>query len=276
MLILKEEIQMEGRGLFLGLPVKLSIKPIDRPGIFFKRVDIEDSPLIEASIENLEPNTVRHNALVKGKSRIETIEHILSALHAFRITNVIIEVNAPEIAIFDGSSDEFAKKLLIAKTERVETEVYTISSPVVLSNEYSTIEALPCTEFKVNYSLKRNWLPTTQTAQFTMTEKSYMEEIAPARTFAEKQVVIKLKQFGFFRNTDGSEGIIVDNGKPHCPLRFENEYARHKILDIIGDLSLLQKQLHLHIIASSSGHKENIELARLIEDKLILEKTVTL
>ena len=262
---LKREVSFEGIGLHTGRYAKVCLKPAPRDnGIICVRTD--KALAIKASIGSVTDTAFATTLGVNGV-KIKTVEHILAALSGLGIDNVIIEVKGPEIPILDGSSMELTSLILkggIAKQSKKRPYIR-IKSPIGLTDGHAEIVALPHNGRRITYRIHFNHhLLGEQKLSLDLTEETFVIEIAPARTFGFLKDVEYLKANGFARGGSfdnaillGESGILNSSG-----LRFKDEFVRHKILDLIGDLSLLGFPIHGHIIANKSGHTTNIKFLK--------------
>jgi len=206
--------------------------------------------------------TLGHNGV-----RIRTVEHVLAALAGLGIDNVIVEVNGPEIPILDGSSIELTSLIIesgIAKQSRKRPHIR-ITNPVFLTDGHAEIAALPYDGRRITYRIHFNHrLLGEQNLSLELTEENFAIEIAPARTFGFLKDVEHLKANGFARGGSfdnaiilGESGVLNSSG-----LRFKDEFVRHKILDLIGDLALSGFPIYGHIIANKSGHTTNMKFLK--------------
>jgi UDP-3-O-[3-hydroxymyristoyl] N-acetylglucosamine deacetylase len=262
---LKQKVSFEGIGLHTGRYSKVHLKPAPRDtGIIFIRTDKELA--IKASIGSV-TDTAFSTTLGCNGIKIRTVEHILAALAGLGIDNLIIEVNGPEIPILDGSSMELTSLILkggIAKQSKKRPYIR-ITNPVVLSDGHAEIAALPHNGLRITYRIHfKHHILGEQNLSLELTEENFAMEIAPARTFGFLKDVEYLKANGFARGGSfdnaiilGEDGILNSSG-----LRFKDEFVRHKILDLIGDLSLSGFPIYGHIIANKSGHTTNMKFLK--------------
>lgn len=262
---LKQKVSFEGIGLHTGRYSKVHLKPAPRDtGIIFIRTDKELA--IKASIGSV-TDTAFSTTLGYNGIKIRTVEHILAVLAGLGIDNLTIEVNGPEIPILDGSSMELTSLILkggIAKQSKKRPYIR-ITNPVVLTDGHAEIAAFPHNGIHITYRIHFNhYLLGEQNLSLELTEESFAMEIAPARTFGFLKDVEYLKANGFARGGSfdnaiilGESGILNSTG-----LRFKDEFVRHKILDLIGDLSLSGFPIYGHIIANKSGHTTNMKFLK--------------
>lgn len=262
---LKQEVSFEGIGLHTGRYSKVRLKPAPRDtGIIFIRTDKE--AIIKASIGSV-TDTAFSTTLGYNGTKIRTVEHILAALYGLGIDNLIAEINGPEIPILDGSSTELISLIIkggIAKQSKKRPYIR-ITHPVSFADGHAEIAIFPFNGRYITYRIHFNHhLLGEQKMNFEFTEENFAIEIAPARTFGFLKDVEYLKANGFARGGSfdnaivlGESGILNSSG-----LRFKDEFVRHKILDLIGDLSLSGFPIYGHIIASKTGHSTNLKFLK--------------
>jgi len=264
---IEKEKRLEGVGLHTGKNISLRLLPAEADsGVKFKRIDLADKPVIPALASNLTDasKSLRRTSIGTGGAEIHTIEHLLATLSGMAIDNITIEIDGPELPGLDGSADGFVKAIKEAGIREQDNtrKEFCVREPIWVEDENSLLVILPDVNFKISYTLD---YPTTnfktQYGHFLINSRTYENEIAPSRTFCLEEEVERLRSLGLGKGASldntvvvGKEGII--SGK----LRFEDEFLRHKILDIIGDLYLLGYQIRGHVIAIKSGHMLNIEL----------------
>ena len=258
-----------GTSLHTGEKVTLKLQPapVDH-GIKFKRKDLADEPTIDANIANLK-TVERATTIGEGAVRVHTVEHVLSALSAMGVDNAIIEMNANEPPIGDGSATPYVEVIKKAGTAAQEAprRFFDVREPIhVESKSGSLLVLLPDDKFRISCTQAG---PNNRFTQFFSAEISpalYEREIAPARTFVFYEEVAPLMEKNLIKGGSLENAIVVrgDAVLSKEPLRFADEFARHKILDIIGDLALVGIRIRGHIIAVKPGHAVNAELARAI------------
>lgn len=295
---LKQGFEVEGIGLHTGEQVKMSCLPAEsNTGIKFKRIDIEGEPVIDAYIMNVD-STFRSTCIKKNEVYIHTIEHLLSALYGLEIDNAMIELSGPEIPILNGSAQPFAEKILEAGIIEQEEDRQFIEFDQILNfkddvsgAEYIYMPLQENESFEYTSIIEYNSKVGRQVACFKP-GISYIDEIAPSRTFVFVNELDELYQKGVikggrvdnaivFSHKDYSEekvrelatkfnvepDVLVDNGILNgLTLQFPNEPARHKLLDLLGDLYLLRKPIKGKIIAQKPGHTGNVAFVRFLRD----------
>src|SRR5213082_3356201 len=258
-----------GTALHTGEKVTLKLQPapVDH-GIKFKRKDLQEEPTIDAKIENLK-TVERATTIGEGSVRVHTVEHVLAALWAMDVDNAVVEMDANEPPIGDGSAQPYVdlikKAGVIAQEEA--RKFFDVREPMhVESKTGALLVLLPCETFRVSCTQAG---PNNRFAQFLsmeITPATFEREIAPARTFVYYEDVRPLLEKNLIKG--GSlENAIVVRGEAVLskePLRFADEFVRHKILDIIGDLALVGRRIRGHVVAVKPGHAINAELARSI------------
>jgi UDP-3-O-[3-hydroxymyristoyl] N-acetylglucosamine deacetylase/3-hydroxyacyl-[acyl-carrier-protein] dehydratase len=266
---IKKEISYSGIGLHTGKKVKITFKPapIDS-GVKFIRLDLEGRQGIPAKVSKV-IKASRETSIAEGEVKVQSVEHILAALTGLGIDNLIIEIDSDEIPAADGSAFPFAQVLKeagIVEQEK-EKEYLELKEPVSYVKEDVYLVALPNEELRVSYTINFDHpVLKAQFASFIIDENTFMKEIAPARTFGFESEVKELREKGLIKG--GSlENAVVISGKGILnkePLRFPDEFVRHKILDLLGDLYLIGSPIKAHIIALKSGHGANLELVKKI------------
>ena len=268
---LRRPVSCSGIGLHSGNKVTLSLKPapVDY-GIRFQRADLGGLEV---------PATVLHlggNRLATGLTReavsVETVEHLLAALTALGIDNVIVELNSPEVPIMDGSAAPFVYLILNeagVKRQGAEKKFLKILRPISLSQGDKRIALYPSDHFKVTYSISFDHpLIRHQSRTMKITDETFVEDIAPARTFGFLKEVEMLRQRGLALGGSLDNAIVLgETGVLNNALRFEDEFVRHKILDVIGDLSLVGYPVIGHLVAHRGGHALHTAFAaRILEE----------
>jgi UDP-3-O-[3-hydroxymyristoyl] N-acetylglucosamine deacetylase len=269
-----QNASIKGVGLFTGQPVTMSFVPSEeKNGVYFRRLDLPGKPFLKASIENLKA-TPRCTILGNDEMMIQCVEHVLSAVYALGIDDLIIELDSAEPPIFDGSSKVFVEMLEKAggKTLDSSQQVFHLEEPLYIDQGTSQVCALPSEELKFSFTIAYPGQPilSSQFHSIVLTKDSYIGEIASCRTFALHEEVKVLIEKKLLKSASLDHGVIVDGDKVLNPegLRFENEMVRHKILDMIGDLALIGSPVCGHFIAICSGHDLNTKLSRLIHTQI--------
>src|SRR3954469_17930691 len=264
---LARSASVSGTSLHTGAKVTLKLQPapVDS-GIKFKRRDLQDEPTIDATIGNLK-TVERATTIGEGSIRVHTVEHILSSLSAMGVDNAVVEMDANEPPIGDGSAQpyvELIKKAGIA-TQEAPRRIFDVREPVhVETKSGSMLILLPDPKFRISCTQAG---PNNQFTQYFSTEITpaiYEKEIAPARTFVFYEDVQQLMDKNLIKGGSLENAIVIrgDAVLSKEPLRFPDEFVRHKILDIVGDLALFGQRIRGHVIAVKPGHGPNAELVR--------------
>ncbi len=264
---LGQSASMSGSSLHTGEKVTLTLHPAPPGhGRKFKRADLADEPTIDAKIDHLK-TVERSTTLAEGNVKVHTVEHVLSALAGMGVDNALIEMDANEPPIGDGSARPFVE--LIRKAGIVEQSaprpVFEINETIHLETKNGSIMTIvPDAAFRISCTQVG---PDGRFTQFYSTEITpaiYEKEIAPARTFVFYEDVKPLMDKGLIKGGSLENAVVVrgESVLSKEPLRFREEFARHKILDIIGDLSLFGRAFKGHVIAVKPGHGPNTDLAR--------------
>lgn len=262
---LKKELVFKGKGLHTGKNVEMRLKPAPRDsGIVFYRVD-HDS-IVNANINEVS-DTAFATTIGTNGTRIKTVEHVLAALSGMNIDNVRIELNGPEIPILDGSSIGFVQSIIeggIAKQGSYRPHLKVIK-PILFKEGHVEIAAFPYDGRMITYHISYNhYLLGQQKMTVELAADMFVRELAPARTFGFLKDVEMLKARGLAKGGSLENAVILsDSGVINASgLRFENEFIRHKILDFIGDMSLVGFPVHAHFVVSRSGHTTNAKFVR--------------
>lgn len=269
---LAREVSVVGTGLHTGEPVTLCMKPAPvGHGISFKRVDLNGQPEIKPRVD-LITDLVRNTAITSGHAKIHQVEHVLSALHGCGIDNVVIEINASEPPVLDGSAKPFVNMILQGEPieQDKEREYFVLDEPVSVTDGNRSIIALPCDSLRISCTSADDRGVHTQHLSLDIDPDVYMTQIAASRTFAIYEEIEELVKLGKIRGGSLDCAIVIKGDKilSKEPLRFKDEFVRHKILDIIGDIMLLGLPLKAHIIATRPGHAINSQLTKKLWDKL--------
>ena len=240
-------------------------------GIRFRRIDLEGKPEIEAHIENV-AETNRSTTLAKGNVKVHTVEHVLSAFAGMEIDNATVELDANEPPIADGSAREYARMLhtagIVSQPEK--REVYTVKSPIEVRTGETTLSIFPHEGFKVSCTSADKEGRFTQFFSVELSPETWETEVASARTFCFYEEIEYLIKNGLIRGGSLENAVVIrdDAVLTNEPLRYSEEFVRHKILDIVGDLALVGRPLSGHVIAIKPSHSANCELARQIADQM--------
>lgn len=292
------EVSISGVGIHSGQTVEMLLKPAEpNTGIVFRRVDLPNAPSVKADVDNV-VETTRSTTIEANGARVGTIEHLMAALVGNGVDNVVVEINAPEVPILDGSAEPFIEIIQQAgvKKQKAIKVYYTLQNNISFTDDVKKVEmvALPYDTYRINTLIDFN-SPVLGTQHASLKNLSdFNQEVAPCRTFCffhELEYLIdnNLIKGGDINNaivvvdkpvTDAQvqriaklfqkEGVKVAEGGilNNLELRFPNEPARHKLLDVIGDLALVGFPFKAHIIANRPGHSSNIEFAKKIKEHI--------
>lgn len=295
---IKEEITISGAGIHTGNSVTMRLKPADpNTGINFQRVDLPEKTVIKADVDNV-VETNRSTTIEVNGARVSTIEHLMASLVGMGIDNVLIEIDGEEVPILDGSAQPFVE--ILEKTGTVQQDAkkvyYTIDHNISFVDEKNKVEmvALPYHEYRINTLIDFN-SPVLGTQHAALTSISdFNKEIAPCRTFCFFHELELLLANNLIKGGDINNAIVVVD-KPvtedqveriskifqktdvqvseegilnNLSLRFPNEPARHKLLDVVGDLALVGFPFKAHIIANRPGHAANVKFAKKIKEHI--------
>ena len=265
---LNRSANFSGIGLHSGNRVNMTLLPAEtNSGIRFRRVDLEGKPEIEARIENV-TETNRSTTLARGNTKIHTVEHVLAALAGYGVDNAIIELDANEPPIADGSAREFCKLIQSAGIlpQNEKREPYTVTAPIELEMGETVMTLFPDEGFKITCTSADKQGRFTQFYSTEVTPKTWERELSHARTFCFYEEIEYLIKNNLIKGGSLENAVVIrdDAVLTTEPLRYAEEFVRHKMLDIVGDLSLLGRPLHGHLIAVKPSHAGNCELVRQI------------
>jgi len=254
---LRRSIPCTGIGLHSGRKVKLTLKPAAADhGIRFSRSDLGGVE-IPATVTNL-ASIHYATGLARDAGSVETVEHLLAALLSLAVDNVLVELDSPEVPIMDGSAAPFVYLIHEAGVKRLASarRYLKVLRPISLSQGDKRIAVYPSDHFKVTYSISFDHpMLRHQSRTMRVTEASFVEDIAPARTFGFLKEVEMLRQRGLALGGSLENAIVLnETGVLNNALRFEDEFVRHKILDVIGDLALVGHPIVGHVVAHRGGH----------------------
>lgn len=267
-------IKIEGIGLHSGKNVTMKLLPAPpSSGIHFLSTQKNGETKFKASVHHITKTTLSTTLGIPDAAQIHTVEHILSALYGLGIDNLTIQLNDIEIPIMDGSALPFVKRILeggIVKQDRTKTFLRILEKIEVKENGKS-ISILPHPGTKISYSIDFNHpLVSHQEYHLTLSQNSFIREIAAARTFGFLSEFEELQKQGLIKGGSLDNAVVIDQDKiiNKEGLRFQDEFVRHKILDLIGDFSLLGHPIQGHIIAHRAGHALHARLmAKILQEK---------
>jgi len=276
----KQDVTLEGKGIHSGADVKLKIKnaPVDT-GVIFIRTDLSDRPVIPAVVSNLSVSSrnLRRTSIEKNGISVFTVEHLLAALAALGIDNAEIEIDNTELPVLDGSALPYTSELqrVGRLSQKKEKKELVLKNAVWCADGDALLAAIPSENFNISYLLEGDTTEfMAQCANFSFgptgeMEDIFVREIAPARTFCMESEVAHILAMGLGKGGNYENNLVIKNSKPiNNEFRFDNEPARHKVLDLLGDLALLRAGPKAHVVGIRSGHSLNAKFLRKLEKLL--------
>ena len=299
---LNKPVSFSGRGLHTGVEVEITLAPAPEDhGFQFVRTDLNDKPIIKALAENV-VETSRGTTLEEDGNRVSTVEHVMASLMGTGIDNCLIEMNGPEAPILDGSAKYFTEGILKTgiREQKAEKEIYKIEEKIEYKDEKNGIEIIAFPDEKFSIDVKIDYNSKVLGFQYANMDSydNFVEELAPARTFVFLHELEFLLKNNLIKGGDVDNAIVIIDRKVTQPeldrlaelfnkpkvkvqpegvlnnikLNFSNEPARHKLLDILGDLSLIGQPIKGRIIATRPGHYANNQFARLVRNTIKKDK----
>ena len=266
----------EGVGLHSGTTTHVQVKPaVVGTGRRFQRVDLLGQPVIPATLASVNP-TQLSTELVDGEAAVRTVEHLLAALVGMGVDNALIEIDGPEVPLLDGSAKEWAEAIATAgitanssETDSLQTSPH-LTAPATLQVGDAFVTAVPSETLRFSYGIDFPQAAIgNQWYSLELTPESFAQEIAPARTFGFAAQIDQLKSMGLIQGGSLENALVCDgDGWINPPLRFANEPARHKLLDLVGDLSLLGRLPRAHFLAYKASHTLHTQFARQLQAQL--------
>ncbi len=240
-------------------------------GIRFRRVDLDGAPEIEARVEHVS-DTTRSTTLARGNARVHTVEHVLAAFAGCGVDNAVVELDSAEPPVGDGSSLPYVRMIEAAGlVPQGEPRIpFTLSEPIEFAVGDTTVVAMPHDRLKITCTNADRAGRYTQVFSLEITPDTWSTDLAPARTFCFFEEIEALIRNGLIKGGSLENAVVIrdDAVLTTEPLRFADEFVRHKILDIVGDLSLAGRPLHAHIVAVRPSHGSNCELARRVAEQM--------
>ncbi|RAQ39083.1 UDP-3-O-[3-hydroxymyristoyl] N-acetylglucosamine deacetylase [Arthrospira sp. O9.13F] len=264
---LAQAISQSGVGLHSGEITTVKILPATRGGRHFVRVDLPECPIITASCESVRSTTLSTELGNSDSASIRTVEHLLSALTAGGVSHARIEVNGPELPLLDGSAKPWSEAIAAAGLKEIEPQPSApLNQEISVRQGDAFVMAIPSTETRFTYGIDFEVAAIgNQWHSWSPDEQNFITEIAHARTFTLASQIEALQKAGLIKGGSLDNAIVCSHsGWINPPLRFANEPARHKILDLVGDLSLLGTIPQAHYLAYKAGHHLHVELVRRI------------
>jgi len=295
---LKDSFTLSSVGLHTGLFVTATFRPApENTGVCLRRVDLPGQPCHQALADYVSA-TERGTVLERGKWKISTVEHALSALYALGVDNCIIDVNAPEMPILDGSARPFVNEIRRVGLEEqdAEQQVYVVTEPIEYISEHGhRMRIEPCDHYEVEVTIAFQSQILREQHASLRNLNDYPKEMSAARTFCFVREIEPLLRVGLIKGGDLKNALVIYEqelsqsgmdyfcdklGQPHLdatklgylsPLNYPNEPARHKLLDVIGDFSLLGLRLQGRVIAYKPGHTFNTQCVRRLRNQILSE-----
>jgi len=259
-------VSIKGKSLHTGEEVHLTLKPApENTGIVFKRVDLFGKPELKPLADYVD-DLVRSTTIADGHAKVHTVEHVLSALNGCGVDNVIIEMDASEPPILDGSAKHFVN--LVQEADR---QYYVLEEPISVTRGGSSLIALPHDGFRITCTSADDRGIHTQHLSLDIDPETYVAQIAPARTFTIYEDIEELLKLGKIKGGSLDSAIVIKGDKivSKEPLRYTDEFVRHKMLDIIGDIVLAGMPIKAHLVAVRPGHALNAELSKELRKKIL-------
>ena len=261
------EVTRSGIGLHSGTSTQVTIRPAAAgEGRYFVRVDLPDAPVISAQIEAVNP-TMLSTELVNGNAKVRTVEHLLASLVGLGVDNARIEMDGAEVPLLDGSAYKWAVAIadvgLVSQSAQV---TRSILEPIWIYEGDAFVAAIPAPALRFSYGIDFELAAIgNQWHSWSPDRDSFLTEIAPARTFGLAHQIDQLRSSGLIKGGSLENALVCgDDGWLNPPLRFSNEPVRHKLLDLVGDLSLLGAIPIAHFLAYKASHRLHTQLAQKI------------
>ncbi len=266
---IKASCRYSGITLHTGVRAHLTLKPApEDSGIIIVRIDLPNHPSVKAIVTNV-IDVQRATTIANGEAKVHTVEHVLAALYAFGIDNAIIEMDGPEPPIADGSSAPYVDliKQVGSKIQKGKKKYFIVKEPLFVESGESRLILLPCENYQISCTVKYgDGILDTQYLSIPIDTETFVQEISKARTFCIYREIEELMIKGLIKGGSLDNAVILKDGIIICKdeLRYDDEFVRHKMLDIVGDLSLSGFRIIGEVVAIKPGHPLNVELAKLI------------
>ena len=265
---LKAGFELSGVGLHLGVDTKVKVMPANSgDGRYFVRVDLPQNPVIPALVSAVGQTTLS-TELTTQEAKVRTVEHLLASLVATGVDDARIEIDGEEIPLLDGSAKNWCQAIAEVGIDACNSvsnrEPVVVKEPIWIREGKAFVAALPAPETRFTYGIDFAYEAIgNQWHSWNGDRQSFLAEIAPARTFGFAEQIEQLRQAGLIKGGSLANALVCSHsGWLNPPLRFTNEPARHKLLDLVGDISLLGQFPQAHIIAYKASHKLHVQLAR--------------
>ncbi|MCZ6675840.1 MAG: UDP-3-O-acyl-N-acetylglucosamine deacetylase [Candidatus Poribacteria bacterium] len=275
---IQNEAIISGTGLMLGEPVTLTLKPAPPDsGVVFQRIDLPGQPTIQVCPDNYQKVMPRCTSLRAGDATVNSVEHVLSALAGMGVDNVRIDIDAPEPPASDGSALPYVRLLQqaeIIQQDATRTDIE-LAEPFAVYDANKQLILLPSDSFQISFVYDHPKI-SAQVATFTINPETYAKEIAPARSFCFANEIELLRQQGIGKGASYDNVIVIEeDGQTSEALRFADEFVRHKILDLIGDLYVGTRLPKAHVVAMRSGHALHAQLIQALAEKRLIQRQLT-
>ncbi|MGP1382107.1 MAG: UDP-3-O-acyl-N-acetylglucosamine deacetylase [Thainema sp.] len=276
-------VEQSGIGLHSGQHSSVRILPAAADeGRWFVRTDLPGSPKIPARVDAVH-QTLLSTELAVGDASVRTVEHLLAALMGLGIDNACIEINGPELPLLDGSAQEWVRAIASVglQTQSAPRRVVTLTEPIWVRQGDAFVMGMPAAEPRFTYGIDfelsaignqwHSWSPSPVIADQNLSQLEFATDIAPARTFGLAHQIEQLQANGLIKGGSLENALVCgENGWINPPLRFSNEPARHKLLDLVGDLSLLADWPCMHIVAYKASHQLHVQFVQAVRSQLAM------
>ncbi len=271
MITIKQPFELSGVGLHFGVTTTVRVFPAEvGSGRYFVRVDLADKPIIPALVDAVSQTTLSTELKV-GETKIRTVEHLLAALVGSGIDDARIEIDGEEVPLLDGSAKIWCEAIASVGIttnspifQSPSLSPVSLTAPVSIAENDAFVAAFPASETRFTYGIDFPYQAIgNQWHSWQFSSDTFVTEIAPARTFGFAEQITQLQQAGLIKGGSLENALVCSHdGWLNPPLRFTNEPARHKLLDLVGDFSLLGRLPQAHIIAYKASHKLHVQLAK--------------
>ncbi len=270
---IENEITLSGIGIHTGKEANVKFKPAEvDEGIVFVRVDLPGYPRVPANIDYV-TEVVRGTTLQKGSATVQTVEHLLATAYGLGIDNLIVEIDTDELPVGDGSANDYTQMLLKAGLKELNKKRKYFTPSRVINYKMGKTELIVIPSDKLVISSTIHYENKVLNAQFLNIEinsDNYINKISPARTYCFESEIKDIKDWGLGKGGTFANTIVIgEQGITNTELRFKDEFVRHKILDLLGDLYLLGAPLKADVLAVRSGHASNIELTKKLKENYL-------
>ena len=273
----KKSVSYSGIALHTGVRAHLTINPApENSGVLFRRIDVPGKPAVQATAANV-VDVRRGTTIAAGNAAVSTVEHVMATLTAYNIDNAIIDMDGPEPPIGDGSALPYVEILKEAgiQEQNADAQYWSPSEPIITEDGASTSVILPHENFKISCMVDFAGTPLgTQYYSAEITEDEFTDNLSSARTLCDYKDLEQLIAMGLVKGGSLDNAIVIHDGAIISKegLRFPDELVRHKVLDVVGDFSLIGRRLKAHIITIKPGHATNVVVAQKIVQAMASQK----